>query len=76
MEEGTLGWAHNIRSQFSTDESQLIPADLDCDGNAVLGTYTRGGTVVTVGSCDWSDGLKSENPVVDRIVRNIMDKLS
>ncbi len=76
LEEGTLGWAHNIRRQFSTDESQLIPADLDCDGNAVLGTYTRGGTVVTVGSCDWSDGLKSENPVVGRIVRNIMDKLS
>lgn len=76
LEEGSLGWAHNIRRGFSTDDTQLIPTDLECDGNASLGTYTRGGTVVTVGSCDWSDGLKSGNSVVDRIVRNIMDRLS
>ena len=76
LEEGSLGWAHNIRRGFSKDDSQLIPTDLESDGNASLGTYTRGGTVVTVGSCDWSDGLKSENLIVDRIVRNIMDKLS
>ena len=76
LEEGSLEWAHNIRRGFSTDDTQLIPTDLECDGNASLGTYTRGGTVVTVGSCDWSDGLKSGNSVVDRIVRNIMNRLS
>jgi hypothetical protein len=76
LEEGSLDWAHSIRRSFTTGKAQLMPRDLERDGNACVGTYTRGGTVVTVGSCDWSDGLKSGNSVVDRIVRNIMDRLS
>ena len=44
-------------------------------GNAVLGTYTRGGTVVTVGSTDWSHGLRGNDPVVVRITKNVLDKL-
>jgi hypothetical protein len=45
-------------------------------GNAVMGVYTRGGTVVTVGSTDWAHGLRGGDPVVERITRNILDKLS
>jgi hypothetical protein len=44
-------------------------------GNAVLGVYVRGGTVVTVGSTDWSHGLRGGDPVVDRITRNVLEKL-
>jgi hypothetical protein len=44
-------------------------------GNAVLGTYTRGGTVVTVGSTDWSFGLRGNDAAVVRITRNVLDKL-
>jgi hypothetical protein len=44
-------------------------------GQAVLGTYTRNGTVVTVGSTDWSHGLRGNDPVVVRITRNVLDKL-
>jgi hypothetical protein len=46
-------------------------------GNAVLGTYTRpgGGTVVTVGSTDWSRGLRGKDPAVVRITRNVLDRL-
>ncbi len=44
-------------------------------GNAVLGVYTRGGTVVTVGSTDWAHGLRGADPVVDRMTRNILEKL-
>jgi hypothetical protein len=44
-------------------------------GQAVLGTYTRGGTVVTVGSTDWSLGLRGNDPAVVRITRNVLDKL-
>ena len=44
-------------------------------GHAVLGTYTRGGTVVTVGTTDWAHGLRGGDPVVDRITRNILDRL-
>ena len=45
-------------------------------GAAVLGTYTRGGTVVTVGTTDWAHGLRGDDPVVVRITRNILDRLS
>ncbi len=45
-------------------------------GAAVLGTYTRGGTVVTVGSTDWSHGLAGRDPVVERITKNILERLS
>lgn len=45
-------------------------------GNAVLGTYTRGGTVVTVGTTDWSRGLTGRDPVVQRITENVLRRLS
>ena len=44
-------------------------------GNAVLGVYTRGGTVFTCGSTDWSHGLRGRDPVVEKITRNILDRL-
>lgn len=44
-------------------------------GNAVLGVYVRGGTVVTAGSTDWSHGLRGGDPQVVRITRNILDRL-
>ncbi|MFO0961016.1 MAG: DUF6605 domain-containing protein [Isosphaeraceae bacterium] len=45
-------------------------------GHAVLGTYTRGGTVVTAGTTDWAHGLRGGDPLVERITRNILDRLS
>ena len=45
-------------------------------GHAVLGTYTQGGTVVTVGSTDWAHGLKGKDPAVGRITKNVLDRLS
>lgn len=44
-------------------------------GNAVVGTYTAGGTVVTVGTTDWSHGLRGNDPVVVRSTRNVLDRL-
>jgi hypothetical protein len=44
-------------------------------GQAVLGVYTRGGTVVTTGSTDWSHGLRGNDPAVMRITRNVLDRL-
>ena len=44
-------------------------------GNAVLGTYARGGTVFTCGSTDWSHGLRGGDPAVVRITRNLLDRL-
>ena len=45
-------------------------------GNAVLGIYTQGGTVVTAGSTDWAHGLRGKDPIVQRITKNILDRLS
>jgi len=45
-------------------------------GNAVLGVHQRGGTVFTCGSTDWAHGLRGNDPVVERITRNILDRLS
>ncbi|MEQ1824729.1 MAG: N,N-dimethylformamidase beta subunit family domain-containing protein [Pirellula sp.] len=44
-------------------------------GAAVLGMYTRGGTVVTVGSTDWAHGLKGNDPFVQQITKNVLTKL-
>jgi len=44
-------------------------------GAAVIGMYTRGGTVVTVGSTDWAHGLKGDDPVVERITSNVLNRL-
>ncbi|MFL5340857.1 MAG: N,N-dimethylformamidase beta subunit family domain-containing protein [Gemmataceae bacterium] len=46
------------------------------EGHAVVGVYVRGGTVVTVGSTDWSHGLRGNDPTVERITRNVLDRLA
>jgi hypothetical protein len=45
-------------------------------GHAVLGTYTRGGTVVTTGTTDWAHGLRGGDKVVEGITRNVLDRLA
>lgn len=46
------------------------------EGRCAFGVFTRtgGGTVVNVGAIDWALGLG--DPVVDRITRNVLDRLS
>jgi hypothetical protein len=44
-------------------------------GWAVLGTYARGGTVVTTGCTEWVRGLEGRDPVVQRVTRNVLDRL-
>lgn len=45
-------------------------------GHAVMGVYTRGGTVFTSGCTDWTYGLAGGDPLVERITRNVLDRLS
>ena len=72
---GSLSSARRLRQALPPGDT--VPDNyLDRDGSAVVGLYTRGGTVVTVGSCDWSDGLQAGDRVVNRIVRNVLDRLS
>ena len=44
-------------------------------GNAVMGTYTRGGTVFTAGTTDWAHGLRGGDKAVERITLNVLNKL-
>jgi hypothetical protein len=44
-------------------------------GAAVVGMYTRGGSVLTVGSTDWAHGLRGKDPIVEQITKNILDRL-
>lgn len=45
-------------------------------GAACMGIYTRGGTVFTAATTDWAHGLRGEDPAVERITKNIVDRLS
>jgi hypothetical protein len=83
-------WAqHEQPSRYLADPGDLeftsesVVGDIEpahlaelAEGHAVFGTFTRpgGGTVVNVGVIDWVLGLG--DPVVDRITRNVLDKLS
>ena len=72
--DDTIQWAKALRGALPGGG---VPADVvEGPGNAVFGIYERGGTVVTTGSCGWSYGLAAGNHVVERIVRNMFDRLS
>ena len=45
-------------------------------GAACMGIYTRGGTVFTAATTDWAHGLAGNDRTVDRITRNVLDRLS
>jgi hypothetical protein len=44
--------------------------------HAVMGTYTRRGTVFTAGTTDWTYGLAGNDPDIEKITRNVIDRLS
>jgi hypothetical protein len=44
-------------------------------GAAVMGAYTRGGTVFTTGCTEWVRGLAGKDALVERITRNVIDRL-
>jgi hypothetical protein len=44
--------------------------------HAVMGVYTKGGTVFTSGTTDWVYGLAGHDPAVTQITRNVLDRLS
>jgi len=71
-------------SILGTCEARWAPGDSlwydrfpkDRVGAAVLGLYTKGGTVVTTGSTDWVHGLRGKDPAVEQITKNILNRLS
>ncbi len=47
-------------------------------GHAVFGTYTSpaGGVVVTSGSTDWAHGLAGQDPAIEQVTRNLLNRLA
>ena len=70
VRDGSLGWVND--GLFGAGSTRRI----EQPGAAVLGCYTRGGTVVTTGCTEWVNGLRGRDPHVERITRNILDRLS
>ena len=68
--DDSLGMARTALYGEESDKQHPQP------GAAVLGTYTRGGTVVTTGCTHWSYGLQGQDKTVEQITRNILDRLS
>ncbi len=62
-----------VAARLFGDASPANTAKL-AHGNAVMGTFTRGGTVFSVGSTDWAYGL-DRDPLVQQVTRNVLDKL-
>ncbi len=45
-------------------------------GAATMGIYTKGGTVFTAATTDWSHGLSGGDAVVERITHNVLKRLT
>ncbi len=45
-------------------------------GHAVMGIHERGGTVFTAGTTEWAWGLAGADPVVERVTRNLLERLN
>ncbi|MEV0590322.1 N,N-dimethylformamidase beta subunit family domain-containing protein [Nonomuraea cavernae] len=59
-----------------TPESEMEPRVRAIGhGNAVMGMYTRGGTVFTSGCTDWGHGIEGRDPIIVAITRNLMTRL-
>jgi hypothetical protein len=68
-QDNSIGW---VSEGLYGDSGRRIAQP----GAAVLGCYTRGGTVVTTGCTEWSNGLRGRDPLVELITCNILDRLS
>lgn len=66
----SLLWASEALYGKGTDKR------LEQPGAAVMGSYERGGTVFTTGCTEWVRGLEGRDPAVERITRNVLDRLS
>lgn len=55
---------------------EIAPADQAWFDSALSADkFTRGGTVVTAGSTDRAHGLRGKDPAVERITKNVLDRL-
>jgi hypothetical protein len=59
---------------FATREPEAV-ARL-AHGHAVMGLHQPGGTVFSAGTTEWAWGLAHRDPTIERITRNLIDRLT
>ena len=70
-----LPWGEDVAKEDET-EGRHQGWERGRTGAATMGIYTRGGTVFTAATTDWSHGLRGNDAVVESITRNVLDRLS
>jgi hypothetical protein len=45
-------------------------------GHAAMSIFTNNGTVFCAGTTDWTSGLTGDDPAVERVTKNLIDRLS
>jgi hypothetical protein len=73
--DGARSECEFIAWRVSDDESPEA-AERFAHGHAVMGVHQPGGTVFTAGSTEWAWGVAHRDPVMERITRNLLDRLS
>ena len=71
---GAGGLKRTLRGTSGDRESKVQGGY--CIGHAVMGTFTRGGTVFSCGTTNWCWGIKGRDPQIVRITRNVLNRLS
>jgi hypothetical protein len=72
---GEAGDLEFVQQRLMTVGTAPAADDRLAHGNTVLGLYTQGGTVFTVGCTDWAHGLVGRDPMVERITHNVLTRL-
>jgi hypothetical protein len=62
------------REVFGRDDARTVAAITH--NHAVMSILTNNGTVFCAGTTDWVFGLTGKDPAVERITRNLLDRLS
>src|SRR5262249_971300 len=66
-------WAKDVFGEANPKASERVSANRN---HGVMGMYTNNGTVFSAGTTDWTNGLKGQDPAVERVTRNLLDRLS
>jgi hypothetical protein len=61
---------------FGVMDPQVVDYVEPNRGHATMTMYTDNGTVFAAGTTDWTNGLTGDDPAVEQVTRNLLDRLS
>lgn len=75
VQEGARSEQEFIAWRLFGDEEPETIARI-AHGHAMMGVHQPGGTVFTAGTTEWAWGVANSDPVIERVTRNLLDRLS